>query len=130
MSKQDMDQQNKRKNPDNIPPMGGEEPEKKKNRFNIYWIYGIIFLSIIAYNLVRGVNSAGIETDQQSFYAMVKQGDVDTIKTIRNQKLVRVFVNRDSLRQKAAFYRSILNTPSDPKRYDNVLRGKWSAIIF
>ena len=66
MSKQDMDQQNKRKNPDNIPPMG-EEPEKKKSRFNIYWIYGIIFLSIIAYNLVRGVNSAGIETGRAYF---------------------------------------------------------------
>ena len=129
MSNNDMDQQNKRKNPDNIPPMG-DDPEKKKSRFNIYWIYGIIFLSIIAYNLVRGVNSAGIETDQQSFYEMVKQGDVDTIKTIRNQKLVRVFLKRDSLIKKAALYKSLLNTPNDAKRYDNVLKLNGPQLYF
>ena len=57
-------QDNKRKfNPDNITPKGDD---KKKPKFNIYWIYGIIFLTIIAWNFFRTVSSAGIETDQQS----------------------------------------------------------------
>ncbi|RYF88423.1 MAG: ATP-dependent metallopeptidase FtsH/Yme1/Tma family protein [Chitinophagaceae bacterium] len=124
-----MDQQTNRKNPDNIPPMG-DEPEKKKSRFNIYWIYGIIFLSIIAYNIFRDVNSAGIETDQQKFYEMVKQGDIDTIKTIRNQKLVRVFLKKDSVVKKAALYRSLLNSGADNKRYDAVLKGNGPQLYF
>ena len=68
MAQQNMNQPgSKRKiSPDNIPPMG-DDPQKKKSKFNIYWIYGIVFLSIIAYNLVRGVNSTGVETDQQKF---------------------------------------------------------------
>ena len=130
MSNQHMDQQNnKRKNPDNIPPMG-EEPEKKKNRFSIYWIYGIIFLSIISYTLFRGVNSAGIETDQQKFYEMVKQGDVDMIKTIRNQKLVRVFLKKDSLTKKAALYRNLLNTKEQTKKYDAAVKQNPPQLYF
>ena len=129
MSKNNMDQQSKRKTPDNIPPTG-DEPDKKKNRFSIYWIYGIIFLSIIAYNLFRGVNSSGIETDQESFYTMVKQGDVEMIKTIRNQKLVRVFLNKDSLTNKAALYRNLLNTKEDVKKYDAAQKGNSPQLYF
>ncbi|MBC7937072.1 MAG: ATP-dependent zinc metalloprotease FtsH [Rhizobacter sp.] len=124
-----MDQPIKKKTPDNIPPTG-DEPEKKKNRFNIYWIYGIIFLSIIAYNLYRGASSAGIETDQQKFYEMVKQGDVDMIKTIRNQKLVRIFLKKDSLQKKAAYYKVILNSKEQEKNYDAVLKGNSPQLYF
>ena len=64
---------NKRKfNPDNLPPTG-DDPLKKKNKFNIYWIYGIILIAIISYNLMRGVNSSGIETDQQAYQCTCNQ---------------------------------------------------------
>ncbi|MFT3978836.1 MAG: ATP-dependent zinc metalloprotease FtsH [Ferruginibacter sp.] len=127
-----MDQQtNKRKSGDNIPPMGGgDEPEKKKPGLNVYWIYGLIFLSVIAYSLYGSVNSAGIETDQQKFYEMVKQGDVDTIKTIRNQKLVRVFVKKDSMVKKAALYKSLLNNSNDAKRYDQAVKMNVPQLYF
>jgi len=115
--------------PDNIPPTG-EDPSKKKNKFNIYWIYGIIFISIVAYNLVRGVSSSGIETDQQKFYTMVKQGDVEKMKTIRNKKLVRIFVNKDSLVAKANFYRSILNDKEDNKKYDVAVKSNQPQLFF
>ena len=88
--------------PNNMPPPG-EDPLKKKNKFNIYWIYSLIAISIVAYTLMHNVNSAGIETDQQRFYLMLKQGDVEKIKTIRNKKLVRVFINKDSMIKKADF---------------------------
>jgi cell division protease FtsH len=120
MAQQNMNQPgNKRKiSPDNIPP-SGEDPQKKKNKFNIYWIYGIVFLSIIAYNLFRGVNSTGVETDQQKFYEMVKQGDVEKIKTIRNKKMVRVFLNKDSLNNKSVLYSQLLNDKQDEKKYES-----------
>ena len=119
MKQQHMDQQNnKRKfNPDNLTP-GGDDPLKRKNKFNIYWIYGIILIAIISYNLMRGVNSSGIETDQQQFYAMLLNGDVEKIKTIRNKKLVRVFLNKDSLTNKSAWYKQVLNDKEDEKKYD------------
>src|SRR6218665_2468351 len=111
-----MEQQPKRNSSGNVPPTGGgnEEPEKKKTGLNIYWIYGLIFLAVIAYSLYGSVNSAG----------------VDTIKTIRNQKLVRVFVKKDSMVQKAALYKSLLNTPSDAKRYDAALRLSSPQLYF
>jgi cell division protease FtsH len=113
-----MSQSNNKNTPQgNIPPMG-EDPQKKKSKFSIYWIYGFIFLAIITYNLFRGVNSSGIETDQQKFYEMLKQGDVDEIKTIRNKKLVRVFLNPDSLKNKPAVYGQLLYDKIDTKKYE------------
>jgi cell division protease FtsH len=109
-------QDSKRKfNPDNIPPKGDE---KKKPKFNIYWIYGIIFLTIIFWNFYRTVGSAGIETDQQKFYAMVLQGDVAKIKTVGNKEIVRVFIKPDSLKAKAAYYKQILNLKPEDKNYE------------
>ena len=112
-----MSQSNKSTPPNNVPPTG-EDPQKKKSKFNIYWIYGIVFLAIISYNLFRGVNSTGVETDQQKFYTMLKQGDVEEIKTIRNKKLVRVFINVDSLKNKSALYNQLLNDKLNPKKYE------------
>ncbi len=114
---------NRKYNPDNIPPKG-EDPQKKKGRFSIYWIYGIIFVGIVAYNLYRGVSSAGVETDQQKFYSMVIQGDVEKIKTIRNKKIVRVFLYSDSLISKAGTYRQWLNTKPDDKNYEAAVKIK------
>ena len=117
-----MSQSNNKNTPNNVPPPFGDDQQKKKPKFNIYWIYGIVFLTIISYNLFRGVNSTGVETDQQRFYEMLKQGDVEQIKTIRNKKLVRVFLNNDSLKNKAVLYKQLLNDKLDPKKYDVVVK--------
>ncbi len=133
MAQQNMNQGNKRKiSPDNnnVPGPGGDEPQKKKSKFNIYWIYGIIFLSIIAYNMYRGVNSNGVETDQQKFYEMLKQGDVEKIKTIRNKKWVRVFINKDSLNRKAEFYSKILYDKQDEKKYETAKKINQPQLYF
>ena len=126
MSQQDP---NRKFNPDNIPPKG-EDPQKKKSRFNIYWIYGILFVGIIGWNLIRTVGSAGVETDQQKFYEMVKQGDVEKVKTIRNKKLVRIFLSKDSLTNKAAIYKSWLNDKVDDKKYEAALKADKPQLYF
>ncbi|MEP6712634.1 MAG: ATP-dependent metallopeptidase FtsH/Yme1/Tma family protein, partial [Ferruginibacter sp.] len=129
MALPNMNQQNKRKiSPDNVPPTG-EDPQKK-NKFNIYWIYGIIFLSIITYTYFGRTGGAGIETDQQKFYEMVKNGDVEKIKTIRNKKLVRVFLYADSLKNKAGFYRAALNDKQDDKKYDAAMKANAPQLYF
>lgn len=120
---------NKRKiSPDGIPPV--DDPQKKKNKFNIYWIYGIIFLSLIAYNLVRNVNSTGVETDQQKFYEMVRQGDVEKMSTIRNKKIVRVFLNKDALKTKEPLYRNLLADPQDDKKYELASKATAPQVYF
>jgi len=110
-----MSQENNKPNPGKLSP--NEDP-KKKNKFSIYWIYGIILAILLSWNMFRTVNTTGVETDQQRFYEMLKQGDVEEIKTIRNKKLVRVFLNVDSLKNKSALYSQLLNDKIDNKKYD------------
>ncbi|HRN80607.1 MAG TPA: ATP-dependent zinc metalloprotease FtsH [Ferruginibacter sp.] len=112
-----MYQQNSNKKPTDRPP-GAEDP-KKKPRFNIFWVYGVLFLIIIFYNVFYNSSSSGVETDQQSFYTMLKEGDIEKIKTIRNKKIVRVFLHPDSLKNKKELYTAILNDPKEPSRVDN-----------
>lgn len=119
-----MNQQNNngKYNPDNIPK--GNNPQKKKNRFNIYWIYGIIFMIIVGWNLFRGVSNVGIEMNQQYLNEIIKSGDIEQdgkkdkektgIVVIRNKKIVRIFLNKDSIAKKAATYKSFL-TPAEFK---------------
>jgi hypothetical protein len=125
MAQKNMNQQdsNRKINPDNIPPKG-DDPKNKKPRFSIYWVYGIVFLTIIAWNLFRTVSSAGIETDQQKFTQMVLQGDVAKMKTIRNKKIVRVFINTDSLKAKTDYYKRVLNLKPDDKNYETAVAVK------
>ena len=118
-------QNSKRGGPENP----SEEP-KKKNKFNIYWIWGIILLTMLVYNFFRNVNPAGVETDQQKFYTMMKQGDVEKIKTIRNKQLVRVYLNPDSLRDKSALYSNLLKDSLDPKKYENAAKSKQPQVWF
>lgn len=123
-------QPNKKINPDNNSPLGDDPNKGKKKRFNLYWIYGVVLISIITFNLFRGVNSAGVETSQKDFYTMLKQGDVEKIKTIRNKDLVRVFIKPDSLKNKAEFYKSVLNDEESPKKYESALRTNPPQLFF
>ena len=121
---------NRKFNPDNIPPKG-DDPQKKKSRFNIYWVYGILFVGIVVFNLYRNVNSAGVDTSQQAFKEMIRQGDVEEYKIIRNKKVVRVTVNKDSIKNKAAFYQKLLNnSKNDNKGYDDAVKANAPQLVF
>ncbi len=120
---------NRKFNPDNIPPKG-EDPQKKKSRFNIYWVYGILFVGIVIFNLYRNVNSAGVDTSLEAFKEMVKQGDVEEYKIIRNKKIVRISVNKDSLKNKSAFYQKLLNTLKNDKAYEDATKSNPPQLVF
>ncbi|MBS1909070.1 MAG: ATP-dependent zinc metalloprotease FtsH [Bacteroidetes bacterium] len=109
---------------------GGDDAQNKKPKFNIYWIYGIIFLTVITYSLMRNVNSAGVETYQQNFFDMARQGDVEKYTVIRNKNIVRVSLIKDSLIKKAAWYAKILNTPDEPKKYDMAVKIEQPQLYF
>ncbi len=108
MTDENRNQSDKKYNPNNIPPMGDDNSSKGRPKFNIYWIYAIVFAAIMGYSLYRGGTPAGVETDQLRFTELVKMGDVDKIKTIRNKKIVRVYVNKDSILKKQDYYKKVL----------------------
>ncbi|MEO6228851.1 MAG: ATP-dependent zinc metalloprotease FtsH [Ferruginibacter sp.] len=103
----------KRKSNPNTPP-GDDNQSKNKNRFNIYWIYGLVFAAIVGYNYFKPGTGTGVETDQIKFTELIKQGDVEKIKTIRNKKIVRVFLNKDSAEKKKAYYQSLFDKKGSP----------------
>jgi len=109
----------KRLNPNLSPGTPPEEDPKKKPRLSIYWVYGIIFAIIIGYNLFRNTSGTGFEINNTDFYTMLKQGDVDQIKTVGNKKLVRVFIDPQKLETDAAYFKSVFGP-----NYDDVKKIK------
>jgi cell division protease FtsH len=116
---------NRKFNPINNNPNGEDNQPKKKNRFNIYWVYGVAFAVLIAYNFWR-IPTGGVETDQIKFKEMVKMGDVEKIKTIRNKKIVRIFLSKDALQRNAAYYQKIF----DKQQYDLATRAVPPQLFF
>ena len=130
-TEKEQQQNNKQKMlPEKQSAPGGDDAQNKKPKFNIYWIYGIIFLTVITYSLMRNVNSAGVETYQQNFFDMARQGDVEKYTVIRNKNIVRVSLIKDSLIKKAAWYAKILNTPDEPKKYDMAVKIEQPQLYF
>ena len=105
------EEQKKKIIPKRINPIGNnkanDEDPKKRPRLSIYWIYAVIFAAIIGYNLYRGTSGSGYEIDNTQFFAMLKQGDVDQIKTVGNKKIVRVFIKPEAIQNNPDFYRNV-----------------------
>ena len=122
MSEDNKSATNKKKG--NTPSSGDDNKSKNKNRFNIYWIYGIVFAAIVGYNFLRTASTTGVETNQVKFTELVKQGDVEKITTIRNKKIVRIFIKKDSLENKV-FYKDIFG-----KQFDNAIKMPAPQLYF
>lgn len=124
----------KRLNPLNTNNKSSEDDPKKRPRLSIYWIYAIIFAAIIGYNLYRGTSSSGFEIENTQFYTMLKQGDVDQIKTVGNKKIVRIFIKQQALESNPSFYRNVfgadydaaLKTPA-PQAYFPIIKDETFA---
>ena len=124
-----MNQQNQQSTPPEKKTPFGEDP-KKKSKFNIYWIYGIILVVLISYNLLRSVDVGGIViTNPGQFEEMLSKGDINTIKIIRNKKIVRVFITPDSLKLKAGYYKAIIGA-KDERRFKAVAKSTEPQFYF
>ena len=82
--------------PPNRPGNDSQNP-KKGPKFNIYWVYGIIVLAILAVNIYSGSFNAGIKDSSfQDFYLnYLQQGKVEYVDVINNEE-VRVFLKSGS----------------------------------
>ncbi len=103
----------RRLNPNSMPP-GPDEDPKKRPRLSIYWVYGIIFSVIIGYNLYRtSSGGGGVEINNTDFYTMLRQGDVEQIKTVGNKKIVRVTIDPQKIETNSGFYRNVFGQAYD-----------------
>ncbi len=117
-------------NPNNNP--NGETP-KKKPLFNWYWIYGLIAVGFLVMQFYKSSSSSGLKTNENVFYEMLKNGDVESIRTIRNLKIVRVLVKTDSIKQKQAFYKNAFIDETDKtgdKKYEQILKASKPQLFF
>ncbi len=125
------DNNRKKVGPENNMPPGSEDP-KKKSRFNIYWFYGLLFIAIVAWNLVRGVTTEGVESDKLKFYEMVKQGDVEKILIVSNKtpSIVRVFLKEASIKNNPGFYQKLFEGDDAAKKYEAFKKLKAPQLYF
>ncbi|HMR92084.1 MAG TPA: ATP-dependent zinc metalloprotease FtsH [Chitinophagaceae bacterium] len=86
-----------------MPPRGnrpnGEEPgqPRKSPRFNIYWIYALIFAVLIGFNFFSSISGSTKPVGQERFLQMLKDGDVKEYEVVSNRNLVRVTLNTQAL---------------------------------
>jgi AFG3 family protein len=80
-----------------INPGGDDKPSRKAPKFNIYWIYGLIFAVLLGSTLIKNNPDITKVTEQEFKDYMLAKGDVTKIELVRNKDLVRVYINSDSI---------------------------------
>ena len=93
-----------------------EKPNSKKG-FNLYWIYAILAVVLIAFNLIpyKGGTS---EVQLDDFEEMARKGYVEQIDVIKNKGIAEVYLKQDSLEAVKAL---------DEKKYESLKEKKGAA---
>ncbi len=77
---------------------GDDRGSKKTPRFSIYWIYALIAIVLIGYQVLNFGSSNSSNVSFQEFQKkMLGQGDVQKMELIKNKDLVRIYIYKDSL---------------------------------
>jgi len=74
----------------------GDGPKLPK--FNIYWIYGLIAISLLSarfFQTAPDVNSIS----QQEFVKLMTSGDIEKYVKVTNKKVVRIYIKVDSIKK-------------------------------
>jgi AFG3 family protein len=103
----------------------GQDPNAKgKPRFSLYWIYGIIALTLIGMQMLgRFGNIDMFETTEKEFKeVMVAGGDVSKYVILRSKGIIKVYIKGDSALKKP-FYKQKFEAakrklPTDLKLFD------------
>jgi AFG3 family protein len=74
------------------------KPQEPKPRFSSYWIYALIGLALILFNLLTfsSVSNDPIRWDR--FADMVRDGDIEKLEVV-NQQYAHIYIRRDKLSQ-------------------------------
>ncbi|HVK49541.1 MAG TPA: ATP-dependent metallopeptidase FtsH/Yme1/Tma family protein, partial [Pseudobacter sp.] len=94
----DESRQNERNFPPRMRPRDdGNGGQRKGPRFNIYWVWAIIFAVLVGFQLFGSLTPDTKGINDLDFYAMMKKGDVDKITTVTNKNLIRVYLKKESV---------------------------------
>ena len=93
---------------------GNEESSRKGPRFNIYWIYGLVLVFLIGYQILQGVTpDATVITDLKFKQEMLSKNHVERVEPVKNKDVVRIYIKKDSL---------------ELQQYKDILKEKWSFV--
>jgi cell division protease FtsH len=73
-----------------------KKEEQKKPRFNLYWIYGIILVALVAGQFISLSNTAPKVSEYVFIEDFLKKGQVERVALINDQH-VEVFITEDAL---------------------------------
>ncbi len=80
-------------------------PKKPFGDINPYWIYAIIGIVILLFNVFIWMNGTSSVINSDEFKQMARAGDVDNITVIGNQTFVEVKLKKESLENKPEAYK-------------------------
>ena len=90
-----------RQNERNFPRLRpqGEGPNRKGPKFNIYWIWAIIFAVLVGFQFFGSLtpDAKPLESELEFRTKMLEEGDVSKLVLVTNKNLVRVYIKQDSL---------------------------------
>jgi AFG3 family protein len=95
-----MSQDESRQNDRNFPrlrPRDDGGGQRKGPKFNIYWVWAIIFAVLVGFQLFGSFAPDAKTITDLEFYKMLDNGDVDKLNTVTNKNTVRVFIKKDKL---------------------------------
>lgn len=104
--------------------------QNNKPRINSYWIYGVLIISILLFNVVMYSGVKPTETTLQSFREMARAGDVKDVKVV-NQRIVQVFIKDDALSKYSDIKENKLSSVQTPhytfeigsvETFDNIVK--------
>jgi AFG3 family protein len=107
---QDESRQNERGFP-RLRPRGEDNGQRKGPKFNIYWVWAIIFAVLVAFQLFGSFAPDAKEIDELEFYQMLEKGDIDKLTTITNKNLIRITL-----------------TQAGYQKYKDQLSKKWPGV--
>ena len=74
----------------------GEKKENPKPRFNSYWVYALIGLALIIFNLISFSSISNDPIRWDRFAQMVKDGDVERLEVV-NEQYAYIYLDKDRL---------------------------------
>jgi AFG3 family protein len=112
------------------------EPKEFKFKFNIYWMWAIIVAALLGYSIMNTSKSAGVGIKSTYLDTVLMQGDVleenttdqDKVGIIvsESRRIAKMYLRKDSVDKKAAFYQKIM----DAEEYKRFKDSKQPALVF
>lgn len=72
------------------------EEQKKNKGFNAYWIYAIILVLLISFNLFQ-FSGRDIKIQESDFYELADKGYIEKMTVVKNQEVAEIYIKQDSI---------------------------------